>query len=514
MLPSLAPAQHVPTLGRDLYFRFDKAVNKPTTNFHSNVKPYIWSELDAYVDRDSLNKVGLFKNGRKLAFGKDTTGKSIDIRAWPVALFQPGYESSYAQSDLLFRGGLGAGLSIAVGERFDFRVSHLNANGSYPQFITDFADTRGVIPGQGIANGTSIGKHNQITTGYVNYTASKNFNFQLGHGKNFWGDGYRSLLLSDVANNYTYLKGTGTIWKIKYVVLYTHLKDINVPNANSWGQFDNKYTTAHYLSYNVTDWLNISLFESIVWQAKDTVNDRGYDVAYLNPIIFLRPVEFSRGSPDNALIGSSVRISPHKKLQFYGQVVLDEFLLAEVRAGNGWWANKQGIQLGAKYFDAFGVEGLHLQGEANRVRPFTYSHAPSTQNWAHYNQPLAHPIGANFTEMLGFIRYEKPSWSVEARLSLASYGIDSVGSAASVGQDVYRDYLSFQNAYGHTTGQGIPVDLNIMQLKGTYRLFPEIDMVAEAGVMIRSHTVGGTQQNTNMVFFGIRTALNEFYNDF
>ena len=76
--------------------------------------------------------------------------------------------------------------------------------------------------------------------------------------------------------------------------------------------------------------------------------------------------------------------------------MLDEFTAKEMFANNGYWANKYGIQLGGKYFDAFGVRNLDLQAELNMVRPYTYSHYDSTSNYTHYNQPLAHPLGADF----------------------------------------------------------------------------------------------------------------------
>ena len=37
--------------------------------------------------------------------------------------------------------------------------------------------------------------------------------------------------------------------------------------------------------------------------------------------------------------------------------------LSEVKAGNGWWGNKYGLQLGAKYIDAFSIKNLDLQLE-------------------------------------------------------------------------------------------------------------------------------------------------------
>ena len=106
-----------------------------------------------------------------------------------------------------------------------------------------------------------------------------------------------------------------------------------------------------------------------------------------------------------------------KRFQLYGQLLLDEFFLKEVRAGNGWWANKFGVQMGGKYIDVFSVKNLDLQGEMNLVRPFTYSHSDSVSNYTHYNQPLAHPLGANFMEAIGSYRYQPhPKWTTSAGL--------------------------------------------------------------------------------------------------
>jgi hypothetical protein len=48
---------------------------------------------------------------------------------------------------------------------------------------------------------------------------------------------------------------------------------------------------------------------------------------------------------------------------------------------------------------------LDLQVEYNTVRPYTYSDNWSVNNYAHYNLPLAHPMGANFRELIGVANY-------------------------------------------------------------------------------------------------------------
>ena len=45
---------------------------------------------------------------------------------------------------------------------------------------------------------------------------------------------------------------------------------------------------------------------------------------YLNPLIFLRPLEFALGSPDNAFIGITGKYKLYKNGFIYGQLGLDD----------------------------------------------------------------------------------------------------------------------------------------------------------------------------------------------
>ena len=66
-----------------------------------------------------------------------------------------------------------------------------------------------------------------MSSGYVTYRANKMFAVQVGHGKHFIGDGYRSLLLSDNTFNYPFLRIQTTFGKVQYTNLYTEFMDIN-----------------------------------------------------------------------------------------------------------------------------------------------------------------------------------------------------------------------------------------------------------------------------------------------
>src|SRR5690606_36815563 len=95
---------------------------------------------------------------------------------------------------------------------------------------------------------------------------------------------------------------------------------------------------------------------------------RGFDWTYMNPIIFLRPAEFSVGSSDNAIVGLNTKIRFAKKSTAYAQVALDEFRIKEFLNNNGWWGNKWATQLGVRSFDLFSVPKLHIQAELNIAR--------------------------------------------------------------------------------------------------------------------------------------------------
>jgi hypothetical protein len=214
--------------------------------------------------------------------------------------------------------------------------------------------------------------------------------------------------------------------------------------------FPKKYVAIHHISFNAPKWLTIGLFEGIVFGRK---ND--FEFAYLNPIIFLRPVEQNMGSGDNAFVGVDFKANVAKRLQFYGKVNFDEFNLSEIRAGNGWWANKWAMQLGGKYIDAFGIRNLDLQAETNWIRPFTYSHNDTVANYTHYNQPLAHPLMSNVREFIGIVRYQPaPKWYIHGKLIAWQQGSDT--ASGNFGNNIFRDSDTRAGAYGFEFGSAVP----------------------------------------------------------
>jgi hypothetical protein len=222
-------------------------------------------------------------------------------------------------------------------------------------------------------------------------------------------------------------------------------------------------------------------------------------------------VEASLDSPDNMMLGSNLRYKISNRLSAYGQLLLDEFKLDEIKAGDGWWGNKQAFQLGLKSH-SLGVKNLNLQAELNYVRPYTYQHRSTLQNYAHYNQALAHPMGANFIETIFLADYSIKRWYTSAKIVSAQIGLDSAG--INYGQNIFRDYFTYQSEYGNKTLQGLKTDFLYFELKAGYLVNPVYNFNIEVGIASREMKNDVFDDKAMMLTFGIRTALHNKYYDF
>ncbi len=489
-------------------------IKYPNERFHSSLRPYL--------------QFGIKEADDTAFHGYDYKIKNYflhnDIRSKPqyrnrfAAQFLPQLDAQ-AGFDMLSNkfltetsGGMYSRLDINNDFAADF--TFVGGQVSYPNFTDTVVKAYKIIPGMGLAYGGN-GKYNFTNfTGHISYSPIRVLNFQLGRDRMFVGEGYRSLLLSDISNCYPYFKTTLNIWKIQYGVWYSAFKDIRNTESNR-KDYRNKYNTSHYLSFNATPELNFSFFENEIWQGTDTNRHRGFDPNYLNPVIFYRPVEYALGSGDNALMGMNISFKFFKRFKLYGQMVLDEFNLAQIRKFQRWWGDKQGFQLGLKCIDLFGLKNLSFQAEYNWVRPFTYSHGSTQQNYSHFNQPLAHPFGANFSEGLAFLTYKYKRLQVDLKGVIATIGKDTVGSRYSVGQNIFLSYTLRGNEYGHNILQGNKTHFMQGELKFTYFIIRGLNMRLEAGIIQRMETSDfGYINQTPFVYLGIKTSMYNFYRDY
>jgi len=492
-------------------------ISKPNTKFHSSFKPYLSSTFVNASDSVVPFKFYGFKNFFLTQTLNEKAQKSnlYSVQAFPIVDAEIGYDGLLKKT--IVSGIGGAHLKFNINNDFTFALSLYGGKSALPFFLDTSIVRQKILPSYGQAYGNSKNGYAFLDyTGYVSYSPnnSKIFNFQLGRDKHFIGDGYRSLLLSDYGPATPYFRINTNLWRFQYSAWYTWMFDVS--NASGFkSNYTNKFATFHYLSYNVVKEFNIGFFENIVWRGSDSNQVRTFEVNYLNPVIFLRPQEYSVGSPDNSFIGINMSAIIFRKIKLYGQIAVDEFLLKEVRAGKGWWGNKQGWQLGGKYINAFGVKGLKLQAEYNEVRPYTYTHGEVQQNYSHYGMSLAHPFGANFREFLGFVNYRRGSWELSWQGMYAIIGKDSLSAKSNVGQNIFLSYTTRAFDYGNRTTQGVKTNVLQSQIKFTYFIIPNMNLRLELGYIQRSekNDQGYSLQNPYL-FFGFKTSFWNSYNDF
>jgi len=418
----------------------------------------------------------------------------------PLIRLQVGGESGGGQTD--FIATRGAELRGRIAGKIGFYGSFTENQERPPYFVQHRIASRKAVPGIGYYKTLSNGEVDYLNaSGYVTFGVTKYIDVVFGYGNNFIGDGYRSLFLSDYAPNYLYLKLNTHIWKLNYTNIFAELTS---SFDKTHGDFlrPKKYMALHQLSMNVTPWLNLGVFENVIFSRKDH-----FEFQYLNPIIFYRSIEQAVGSPDNANLGFNAKAVVAHHFELYGQFFLDELKVKELLSDRGWWGNKWALQLGGKYVDAFGVRNLDLQGELNVIRPYTYSHGDSVANYTTYNEPLAHPLGANLVEFAGLARYQPiPKLYLEGRLTASRQGLDDAFS--DWGGDIFVDYDNREQEYGNRIGQGLRNNLVNVSVTASYEL--KHNLYADLSYLKRKVS-GGYQtyaalphENTDFFSVGLR----------
>lgn len=514
------------------YAQFDAEMNQVGSNNHTASKPYTYAEVSKYYNlravNESLQKKTSTWLGRKWWNENlvQIQGEDYWFALNPILDLQMGkasdLDASYTYVNtraLNFRGGLG--------KQINFTTTFFESQGRFAGYFNDYAESikpsggnPAIIPGVGIAKRFKTDAYDfPLAEANITFAPGKIFDFQLGYGRNFIGDGYRSLLESDGASPYPYFKLNTKFWKIKYTNTYMWMKDVR-PEVTAEKTYATKFMANHYLSWNVSNRVNLGFFESVVWT---NTNNRGFDANFVNPIIFYRAVEFGSSSKSgNALLGITGKYKWNNSINLYSQFLIDEFSVSDVGAGNQSWKNKFGFQFGAKYFNAFNVKDLLVQVEYNRVRPYVYSHSAIITNYGHNNQSVGHQWGGNFKELIAIARYHKGRWLADAKLTVGTRGLDfdTATDSYNYGGNIYKSY-DVKRPYdtGVKIGQGNKTNVFIADVQGGYLINPMTNLKLFGSLIYRNfdptqETATTFKQSTTWFSIGLRSDIFNWYFDY
>ncbi len=504
---SLSQSTFIP-LNDDYYHlieRFELKTGKLSSRFHTGVKPFERKAVMEFLDEVEQDPV-IELNDKDLAsfrfmrwgnweWTKDTLNlaggdfqrkneKGVQRRFWahPADFYSHWSEDfdvhvNFVTDNFLgkdnnlnravYYSGRGVEVRGMINRKLGFYTYISDNQGHFPKYVQGYADRLG-FPGEGL---TKISERKNVdffsARGYITFNPIKSINLQFGHDKNFIGNGYRSLFLSDNSAPYLFLKLNTRIGRFNYTNLWSSMINDQDPSHQHLLR-RKKYAAMHHLSVNITDRLNVGFFEAEVFSRDSTGG--GFDLNYLNPVIFYRFVESYLGSSDNALLGLDFKwLPPVKNTSVYGQVMIDEFLSRDLFNGKKSWTRKYAFQLGSKMIDALNIPNLDLQLEYNVVYPYTYSHRDGGRNYMHYKQPLAHPLEANFHEFLGIARYQlNERFTLFGTMMFANKGIDIYGR--NYGGDLTLDYDTRYSDNGVRVGQGLKQKTNLFDIRLSYML--------------------------------------------
>ena len=392
--------------------------------------------------------------------------------------------------------------NVFQNEKNKLTLSLTGAVFHFPEFNRRYLDSLGTLPGFGRVLTPDSGATAFAAIPAVVYSRklNKHFTWMLGNSRQDIGYGYRSLILSASASALPFMLLETKIGK---KITFTNLWSRTHSYQRMGDHFDlnPKYFAVHTLEWKINKKWSVSAHEMVVWQARDSASHRELDLHYLNPFLFYRPAEFSQGSADNVLLGGSWKYAHSEEFGIYGQVILDEFLLSEIRNRNGWWGNKFGMQLGMRLTPKK-IQGLSFLTEWSFVRPFTYTHGSDVQAWEHMGQPLAHPLGANFYEWYTSINYYKGPWNYSASIVWGAFGRDS---NRNVGGNIFQSYVNPWSVYGNNILQGNRSTLFVVNAEAAYQLTPKLQVFGFARYRSEDRRVDPFKEAWLMV--GIRKGL-------
>jgi hypothetical protein len=445
----------------------------------------------------------------------------------PLFNFEFGMDLADTSREKIYKNTRGFIVRGDIGKKFSFETSFYENQATYAKYIDNYIAgtddlfpqtanySYAVIPGQGRSKVyRKTGYDYAMASGYVSWSPNKIFNVQAGHGKHFVGDGYRSLLLSDNSFNYPFARITTTWKNIQYTNLFTSFMNLTDGGVKTPPHverlFQKKTGSFQMLSVNFWKRLQIGLFQGMIFEAADSMNKEHVNFNTFNPVIGVNSAVYGLDNKNNVLLGATLKLKITNSISVYGQFMLDEISTGK----SGEIGNKYGYQAGLKYFDLFTLKNLHLQIEFNSVRPYAYASDNTFQSYTHYNQALAHPLGANFNEVVGFLNYRFKDFFIQLKGNYAVKGYDSLGY--NFGGNVFRSSAVFpvsQSLEGIKTTQGLKTTIMYQDIHIGYLINPARNSNVVVGIVNRTE-MNSKKINTQFVYIGWCTSLANFYYDF
>lgn len=497
---SWSQQQNIP-LNHQFYQVFERALIQQEEVVHTSFKPIIQSKARAVSTNDSLLFTSLTMKSekhrgfieRKLFYNHliFVDSNNIQLSIDPIMELELGnerIEDPRSNVESYYKNTRGVIVRLNVGDKLSIESSFRENQAVVPYYIAQRASFSKTAYGQGrYKNFKNGGYDYAMASAYVSYSPIEKINIQAGHGKHFVGEGYRSLLLSDLAFNYPFFR-LQTEWfngKLSYQNMYAIFQDMNRVLMDGLNEeiFERKQAAFHYLSYQPSPNFNISFFEGIIYPSLDTSGNIVVPATYWIPLLGINSAVNGQKKQLTTTLGTNVSWNLFKRLKLYGQL-----------SSRNTKIKQFGTQLGAKVFLGQSWT-VHL--EYNKGKNLI------NNNYTHYGESLNHPATADFEELITGIYFHKNRWLSKLsynKLKMRKYQVNYIDA---------RQSFIVNPSYNLTLNIGVQnrtVDL-------PYLSAAEKELPLKKEIVSEYAPYGGVI-NSTYFYFSISTNLQNKYFDY
>lgn len=432
---------------------------------------------------------------------------SYNISVNPIIDFRVGKEKNRQ----LMQNTRGFIIKGQIEENFYFISEFYENQVILSEYVSARVDSFKMIPGMVRAkefgdNGFDYG----MVFGQFIWNPTSNYALRFAYDRLHIGQAYRSLILSDASPAYTYLCNTYQYnkWTLSNIIAPMRNANINGfyhfdPAENS--AYQQKWYSLNYLTWTPVNWLNVSFAEAVMFMPYDSTKISFYPMLFM-PLPLLKSFLYEKKGPHHVVNALMLDIKLKKQWLLYSQVIVDEFKFGSLNTYEGI---QGAIQLGAKYFNPFGLEKSYLQAEYNLATDNVYTSESYWTSLTHTNQALAHPFGQQFTE-----------WIFRGHFSLKRFFTNFHVSGLRGIKLPYADsYFGTDINIGASNGvfgSFIPSNVYHAHIEGGYYINPITNFQLFAGAYYRSYKGSYMLGTENTLFFqaGIRHRIRNQYYDF
>jgi hypothetical protein len=435
----------------------------------------------------------------------EAKGSNYYITISPVIDLQIGKDLADTADRRLFQNTRGVFVECDLYKNFSFSTAFYENQGRYSNYESNYYKAHGelypnqsagkyttqnaVIPGGGRTKIFKLdGFDYAYAVGNLVYKPHRSIVLSAGNTTNFIGDGYRSLLLSDNSVASPYFRASFRLSE-KWEFNYLRSRLINLMrrpvSTTVEAYYETKAFSTNYVSFKPNSKITISLFEGVIWSKGDSIVSKRVNPLYYNPIPFVANIALSENEV-NSVIGLNFSMLPFKSHRIYGQLAIGNLN-----------SDQLAYQLGYRGYNYFGLKNFMVQMEYNNVSNEMYTSSNSRLTYSHYNLPLAHTKGNSFQEFILRNNYEwkRVYYDVKSILYLLK-------DYSSVGLLPVKKETSLENGF-----------VFLQQIELGYRFNKKMNLTLFFNWQYRSEQLT-FNETTNQFFIGLRTGINNHYNDF